>query len=259
MSRLPITPVMLTWNEAANIERSLARLGWAERVVVVDSGSTDGTRELALRHANVRLLTRPFDLHCAQWEFAVRHPDVDTDWVLALDADYVLTPGLIEELERVEASPGVGGFRVRFRYCVDGRPLRASLYPPVVVLFDRRRAHYVQDGHTQRLLVEGEVRDLPGEILHDDRKPLERFVEAQGRYARLEAARIRSTRWAALPWSGRVRRLRVVAPWLAPFWALIGRGVILDGRAGIAYARQRWIAEAAIARALSRSASRSSE
>ena len=254
MSQSAITPVVLTWNESANIERTLARLGWAEKVLVVDSGSDDGTQEIARRFGNVVVVERPFDDHASQWEFGIRHPEVPTDWVLALDADYVLTTELEAELARLPLGDrGAAGYRARFVYCIDGRPLRASLYPPVIVLFDRRHASYVQQGHTQRLELDGEVRDLSAPIRHDDRKGFERYVEAQGRYAKLEAERLRGAALSKLSWSGRLRKLRIVAPWAVPLWVLFGRGLLLEGGRGLAYARQRFVAEKMIARELWRS------
>ncbi|KAB2963785.1 MAG: glycosyltransferase family 2 protein [Thermoanaerobaculia bacterium] len=250
MSRPPITPVVLTWNEAANIERTLSRLDWAPRVLVFDSGSTDGTQELARRFANVVVAERPFDSHAAQWEAAIRHPAVETDWVLALDADYVLTPELIEEIQGLDLSGPVRAFRASFRYCIEGMPLRGSLYPPVLLLYDRRVGHYVQDGHAMRFTTAEPVANLTGLVLHDDRKPFNRFLAAQRTYARLEAHKIRSTSWRDLGWSGRLRRLRWVVPPLVPIWLLLVKGLVFDGAAGWAYARQRWIAEWEISRAL---------
>lgn len=245
-----ITPVVLTWNEAANIDRTLARLQWARRVLVFDSGSTDGTQEIARRFGNVVLEVRPFDDHARQWEAAVRSAAVETDWVLALDADYVLSTELVSELATLDLGPALAGYRARFRYCIEGLPLRASLYPPAVVLFDRGRARFVQDGHTQRLVVEGPVAELAGRILHDDRKDFSRFLEAQRRYARLEAEKLRATPFRALPPSGMARKLRFVAPWLVPLWLLIGRGLLFEGRRGLIYVRQRFVAEQMIFRAL---------
>ena len=66
-----ITPVILTYNEAANIGRSLERLAWAREVVIVDSGSTDDTLAIAARFPNVRMVHRPFDTHCPA--MAIRH------------------------------------------------------------------------------------------------------------------------------------------------------------------------------------------
>jgi glycosyltransferase involved in cell wall biosynthesis len=65
-----ITPVILTYNEAANIGRSLERLTWAREVVVVDSGSTDDTLAIVARFPNARVVKRPFDTHAQQWRFA---------------------------------------------------------------------------------------------------------------------------------------------------------------------------------------------
>jgi len=250
MSCSPITPVVLTWNEAANIERTLSRLEWAPRVLVFDSGSTDGTQELAQRFANVVVAERPFDSHAAQWEAAIRHTAVETDWVLALDADYVLTQELMTELGQIDLNGSCRAYRAKFKYCIDGIPLRASLYPPVVLLYDRGCGHYVQDGHAMRFTTSEPVADLEGLIHHDDRKSFDRFLAAQRTYARLEAQKIRSTRWRDLRWSGRLRRLRWVAPFLTPLWLLLGRGLMLDGRRGLAYVRQRWIAETMISREL---------
>lgn len=250
MNREAITPVVLTWNEGANIERTLGQLTWARRVLVLDSGSTDGTGEIVRRFGNVTLETRSFDEHARQWESAIRSASVETDWVLVLDADHVLTTELVQELANLDLSSAPVGYRARYRYCVEGVPLRTSLYPPKVVLFDRRRGSFEQDGHTQRLIIDGEIADLRGRILHDDRKGRERFLEAQRRYAKLEADKIRATPFGALPASGRLRKLRVVAPWLVPLWLLVGRGLLLDGRRGLAYARQRMDAERLISRAL---------
>lgn len=245
-----ITPVLLTRNEAPNIGRTLERLTWADRVLILDSGSDDETRSIIAGFANVRIEERTFDSHAAQWEAAIRSPSVTTDWVLALDADYVLSSELVEELGKIDFESSLSGFRARFRYCIEGVPLRASLYPPLVVLFDRRRAHYRQDGHTQRLVVEGPIGDLKGRIFHDDRKNFSRFVEAQHRYARLEAEKIRATPFGELPPSGRLRKLGIVAPVLVPIWLLLGRGLILEGRRGLTYVRQRMVAEWMIARAM---------
>ena len=91
-----ITPLVLTFNEAPNIDRTLARLQWARRVVVVDSFSTDETLAICGRYPNVDLKQRRFDNHTDQWNWGL--DQITTEWVLSLDADYVLTEALIDEL-----------------------------------------------------------------------------------------------------------------------------------------------------------------
>ena len=241
-----ITPVLLTLNEEANIGRALGCLAWASEVVVVDSGSTDRTLEICATFNNVRVLRRPFDSHAAQWNFAIRDTGVATEWVLALDADYALTPEFVSALGQLTPSASMSGYRTSFRYCVFGRELSGSLYPPVVTLFRRERASYVQDGHTQRVTVEGEVAQLSVAILHDDRKPLLRWFGSQVRYAELEAAVLVERRWSELRWQDRLRKMLVVTPWLVPLYCMtVGKGM-LDGWHGVYYAFQRSAAEIAL-------------
>jgi glycosyltransferase involved in cell wall biosynthesis len=245
-----ITPLILTLDEEANIERVLGRLSWAREVVVVDSGSRDATRALLARFANVRCVEHAFESHAAQWNFGLAQTGIETEWVLALDADYVLSEALIEELRAAAPDPDVAGLRARFCYCVFGRMLRGTLYPPAVVLFRRGSAHYVQDGHTQRVQVRGRVDALQSAILHDDRKPLARWVASQARYAQLEAELLCEKSWRDLGWPDRLRKLLVVMPPLAFVYCLtVNRGV-LDGWPGLYYALQRGVAEALLSLAL---------
>lgn len=238
-----ITPLILTFNEAPNIRRTLARLDWAREIVVVDSGSTDATRGILAAHPRVRVFERPFTTHAEQWSFGLHQTAIRTEWVLALDADYILSQTLIDELAALRPAPNVDGYRAAFTYCVEGRPLRGTAYPPVTVLYRKSAARYVQDGHTQRVQVPGLVEDLRADILHDDRKPLAQWLTAQARYMRLEADKLRAANVAELGWADRVRKLVVVAPFAMLVYCLILRGGILDGRAGLFYALQRAVAE----------------
>jgi glycosyltransferase involved in cell wall biosynthesis len=239
-----ITPLILTYNEAANIGRTLERLRWARTVVVVDSFSDDGTVDIVRGFRNVELVQRRFDRFEAQWNFGLALPPSDVDWIFAMDADYVLTQQLIDEISGLDSSDEVSGYRVRFRYCVDGKPLRGSLYPPSVALFRRTRAHFVQDGHTQRLQVDmGRVDSLQGYIHHDDRKSLARWLNSQERYAADEARKLASESWSALEWPDRVRKVPFLAAPLVAAHCLIAKRCMLDGKAGMKYAGQRAVAE----------------
>jgi glycosyltransferase involved in cell wall biosynthesis len=239
-----ITPLILTFNEAPNIERTLGQLSWAGNVVIVDSASTDHTSRLAsARHPGVRWFERRFTTHAEQWNFGLEETAITTEWVLALDADFVLSDALIEELKQLRPESGVGGYQASFTYCIDGRPLRGAVYPPVTVLYRRAGARYVQDGHTQRVRVDGAVRPLTSTIFHDDRKPLGHWLMSQSRYMKLEADKLLNTPSAALRFVDRVRRMIVVAPAAMFVYCLIGRGGIFDGWPGLYYAMQRATAE----------------
>lgn len=239
-----ITPLILTFDEEANIVRVLARLDWAREIVIVDSGSSDATRALSMQHDNVRWVEHKFESHAAQWNYGLAETGIRTDWVLALDADYVLSQELIEEMRTLVPNAQTSGYRIAFRYCVFGKVLRGTLYPPVIALFRRNDAQFVQDGHTQRLQASGEVRELRAIILHDDRKPLGRWLDAQTRYARLEADLLCTRSWREVRWPDRLRKLLVVMPLLAFVYCLtVGRGMF-DGWPGWYYALQRGVAEA---------------
>lgn len=238
-----IEVLILTWNEEANLARTLEALARFGTVVILDSGSSDATLAIAARYPNTRVCTRAFDSHSAQWNHGLRHCGLANDWVLALDADYVVTDQLVEEIARLKPPPAVAGYRAFFRYCVNGKILSGSLYPPVTVLYRREGAAYLQDGHTQRITLTGPVADLRQRILHDDRKPLTSWLAAQDRYAKLECELLLSRGWAQLGWRDRLRRMAFITPWLVPLYCLTaGRG-LLDGRHGLFYALQRGIAE----------------
>ncbi|NOY17041.1 MAG: glycosyltransferase family 2 protein [Gammaproteobacteria bacterium] len=238
-----ITPVILTYNEAPNIGRVLDRLSWAERIVVVDSVSTDETLDILSRYDSVVVHQRKFNSHAEQWNFAIGETGIETDWVLALDADYGLTDEVIKELEGLSLDGAVSGYRAFFLYCVFGKPLRGTLYPPVTVLYRRENAHYIQDGHTQRIVIEGEVEDMLSPILHDDRKPLSSWLQAQDRYMNLEADIISNSAYGELGFNDRVRKFIFIAPALTFFYCLFFKLGVLDGWRGLYYATQRALAE----------------
>lgn len=238
-----ITPLILTYNEAPNIGRTLAALKWAREIILVDSFSDDETLEIASSFPRVRVFQRAFDCHRNQWEFGLRETGIKTPWVLALDADYVVTSEAINELKRLDPDESTAGYRAKFAYCIHGKKLHSGIYPPVTVLYRREAAVYVQDGHTQRVVVDGHVAELRSLFLHDDRKPLSRWWQSQTRYADLECQKIINAKRAALNFVDRLRLCFVVLPAAMPFYCLILRGGILDGWPGLYYAFQRTLAE----------------
>jgi glycosyltransferase involved in cell wall biosynthesis len=238
-----ITPLILTYNEAPNLDRTMQQVGWANDIVVVDSFSDDDTTRIASSFPQTRICQRAFNSHSDQWSFGLEQTAIKTPWVLALDADYVLTDELISELRTLKPAPEVNGYTADFIYCLNGRRLRSGIYPSVTVLYRKAAASYKQDGHTHRVEVEGEIRPLQGKILHDDRKPLRRWLHSQADYAELEARKLMSSRSGSVSFGDRVRTWQIVAPFAVLFYCLVARGGLLDGRAGFYYAFQRALAE----------------
>jgi glycosyltransferase involved in cell wall biosynthesis len=234
-----VTPVVLSLDEAPNIRRCLARLALFPCVIVLDSGSTDGTVDDVARFGNAGLHHRPFDTHATQWNHAVGL--AGTDWVLSLDSDYMLSEQFISELSTLDPPDDVVAYFAPFRYIVLGKPLARSVLPPRALLFRRSMCRYVDDGHTQLLDVPGKAESLSTPIDHDDRKSLERWLHSQGRYARLEADKLADT--VSVGSVDKVRRWKWLAP-LAIFFYVLATGGLRSGWRGLYYAQQRMIAEA---------------
>ena len=243
-----VTPLILTRDEEANLERTLGQLAWAKEVVVVDSFSTDATLDIASRFPNVRVFQREIDTLAEQSNHGIRQ--ARTPWVMLLDADYFVPDAFAAELRELEPPPEVRAYRASFVYAVNGKPLRASLYPPRVVLLHREHARVWQDGHAHRVLVDGDVGELGTKIVHDDRKSFARFVARQKKYMRQEAEKLRAVDPRTLGLSGRVRKLIVVAPFAVLVHTLFVKGLILDGTAGLRYAWERFVAELILSREL---------
>jgi len=239
-----ITPVILTYNEAPNIQRTLTALTWAKRIVVVDSGSNDATQRICSEFKNVDFIQRVFDEHARQWNFAIAQ-SIDTGWVLALDADHVVSHNLVMELENLNPPPSTNGYWVSFIYKINGKTLSGSLYPPLISLYRTAHGHYIQDGHTQRVTIDGNTQELTAKIYHDDRKPWSRWLSSQKNYARQEAEKLANTRWQDLTWADRLRYLGL-APIIVPPYTLLVKGMIFNGWAGLIYAWQRFVAEACL-------------
>jgi len=236
-----VTPLILTYNEASNIERTLQQLTWAKRIVVVDSYSSDRTLDILEIYPQVQIFQREFDTHANQWNYGLQQ--VKTEWVLSLDADYLVTDELIAEIEALPKNSLVDGYFAKFKYCVFGKPLRGTLLPPRTVLFRKEKAVYVDDGHTQLLKVNGNSSRLASYIHHDDRKPLSRWLWAQDRYMIIETKKLLETPADQLSFGDRIRQTKLLAPFVILFYCLILNKGILDGWAGWYYALQRMLAE----------------
>ena len=192
---VPISVVVLTWNESANIDACLASVrGWTSALFVVDSGSTDDTRERAVR-AGAQVFLHSFETHTRQWQWALEQLPIDTGWVLALDADQRVTPELRESLTRTltgEAAAGLAGGFVNRRQIFRGRWIRHGGYYPKYLLKLFRRdvvsldARDLVDHHFH---VDGPTAVLDGDLVEDNQNEaaIAVWIDKHNRYARLQA------------------------------------------------------------------------
>jgi hypothetical protein len=239
-----VTPVILTYNEEPNLPHTLASVRWARRVVVVDSGSTDATERIARAAGNVEFFVRKFDCARNQWMFAIEQTRVASEFVLALDADMVTTSAFVAELEREFLSGSYSGGFVPIRWCYFGRSLMGSFCPPQLRLFRPEAVRIVQLGHTQEFQLDGRVYRFRAGVRHEDRKPVERWLQSQANYSRLEDQRLLDGH--RLRPRDRLRRTGWM-PALAAILAYLRAGGPLGGKRALRYAWERVTFESILA------------
>lgn len=186
-----LTVVILTRNEEVHIQRAVENVrGWAADVFVVDSLSDDRTCEIA-QAAGARVFPHAFENYSTQREWALRSLPFQTEWILFLDADELLSDALKTELTQqlLVVPDRVHGLYVNRRLYWMGRWLRhGGLYPSWILRVARHRhARCGARSVNEHLEVEGEVGKLCSPLLHVELKSLSEWVAKHNRYATLEA------------------------------------------------------------------------
>lgn len=240
-----LNAVILTFNEKENIGRVLQKLHWLEKIIIIDSGSTDGTLEIIKSFSNTEIFYRKFDTHASQWNYGLEM--CTSKWILSLDADYILTPELIKEIIKFIKTDSCSAYNAAFEFCVFGTPVGNNNTTPRPVLFQKTRGIYYDEGHTQRLKINGATGNFKNKILHDDRKPLTRWLINQASYSLKEAKMLADTSNVHLPIIFKLRKTKVVAPFLVFFYCLFIQGLIFKGWRGWHYTLQRTMVEMMIA------------
>ncbi|UEG52648.1 glycosyltransferase family 2 protein [Mucilaginibacter daejeonensis] len=234
--------LILTKNEEPNIKRVLDKLTWMDRVVVLDSYSTDKTIDILRGYSNVEVHYRKFDSFAQQCNYGLEL--LTSKWVLSLDADYVLTNAFISETKSIvndDADNNVGYF-TRFEFLVFGHQLTSNNTTPRAVLFKKGEGSYFDDGHAHRLQINGPTGNYKAKILHDDRKSLSRWLSNQDGYSVKECHKLLEP-GSRLSFSSKIRKNKVIAPFFVFFYSLFVKGLILDGWAGWHYTLQRTMVE----------------
>ena len=185
-TRQPLSVAIITLNAASQLEDCLKSARFADDIVVVDSGSTDGTQALAMRYG-ARVIDQSWLGFGPQKQFAVeaaRH-----DWVLCLDADERVSPGLQAAIEHALQEPLAGAYRFPRCNRFLGRYLKhCEGYPDWSLrLFDRRQARWSDDAVHEKVITDAAVGTLKGDLLHDSAETLAAYLSKQNRYTSLAA------------------------------------------------------------------------
>lgn len=189
--RAPLSVAIITLNAAAALPACLASADFAQEIVVIDSGSTDGTRELAASRG-ARVIEMAWRGYGPQKQAAVEA--AAHDWVLCLDADERVTPELRASIEAALATAAAGpqAWRMARANRFMGRVLRhGEGYPDWSLrLFNRRHARWSEDPVHEKVEAQGAVSTLAGDLLHDSAETLESYLAKQNRYTSLQAGRL---------------------------------------------------------------------
>jgi hypothetical protein len=219
MAQTRLSACVITRDEADRIEACLRSLAFCDEILVVDSHSTDSTRERAAA-CGARVIERDWPGHVAQKEFAIRQ--ARHDWVLCLDADERLSPELGSAIEALRARgfPGCAGWRMPRLSRYLGRWIRhGTWYPDLQLrLFDRRRGRWAGLDPHDRVELEGPVGRLRGQLLHEPYRSLEEHLATIDRYTTIMAQELFAR--------GRRARIRDLA--LRPAWRFL-RFYLLTG------------------------------
>ena len=245
-----ITVIIPTRDEAVHIARCIDSARALGRVIVVDSGSRDRTRDIAAARG-AEVVRHRWAGYAAQKNWALDELDITSDWVLFLDADEYLTLEAVAAIRRAVTTPKVAAFELPRRYIFLGRELKhAWWYPDYQVrLFRRGRARYEDRRVHEHMVVDGDVRELPqAAITHENLKGLSAFIERHNRYSDLEAAEIlepsadRKPGSFAGSWAQRRRAAKDRVWWRLPArplvrfaWLYVVRRGFLDGRRGLLF------------------------
>jgi glycosyltransferase involved in cell wall biosynthesis len=188
---MPLSVAIIARNAASQLDGCLASVAFADEIVVVDSGSTDGTVELAARRG-ARVIAKEWLGFGPQKQFAVA--SASNDWVLCLDADERLSDTLRESiLDELKAPRGLVYAMPRCNRFL-GRWLRhGEGYPDWSVrLFHRAHARWSDDAVHEKIVTGQPVVRLHGDLLHDSAETLEKYLDKQNRYTTLQAELLRS-------------------------------------------------------------------
>src|SRR5260370_27285297 len=194
---MSLTVVIITKNEERNLRACLESVKpWTQDIFVVDSDSVDATVEIP-RALGDKVFNHPFEPHARQWEWALTHLPIKTDWVMGLDADQRVTPELSKEIAefidgqaRIDTS--IEAAYVKRRQIFRGKWIRHGGYYPKYLLKLFRAASVVVDGHDlvdHHFRVRGKSVKLKCDIVEDNRNEadISTWIDKHNRYAALQA------------------------------------------------------------------------
>jgi glycosyltransferase involved in cell wall biosynthesis len=177
-----VSAVIITFNESANLRRTLSQLYWCDEIIIVDSFSTDGTDAIA-REQKCKLIQREFHGFGDQKRFAISK--CRNEWILCLDADEFLTNELVSEIwQELQDTGDTVAYSFPSKLVFRKQPFRYGRESgrQVIKLFNRRFGEMNYDRVHEKIEVEGNVKRLSGHLLHYSYRNVTQYLTKFDRY-----------------------------------------------------------------------------
>lgn len=183
-----VTVVILTFNEEENISRALNNtISWAHQVIVLDSYSEDNTVEIA-KSLGAKVVQREFDNYSAQRNYAIQEIQIETDWILFLDADEYLSIELKQEINAELDKPMAEGYYIKRRFYFNGKWIRwGGYYPTWILRLFKKDKGLFQREINEHLVLNGTTSKLKNYFVDDNKKAMNFWWVKHINYAKKEA------------------------------------------------------------------------
>jgi glycosyltransferase involved in cell wall biosynthesis len=256
MSFLPVTVIILTYNESRNIRDCLQSIcDFTDDIVIVDSGSTDDTLDIAALYG-CRIYEHPFENYSKQRNWALQNVDCRYNWILNVDADHRLMPAFKDDLRQKFAAgvpEEVKGFMASRRTMFMGRWIKHGAHYPVYhgVMFRRGSGYCEHKEYDQHFVIEGRSQLISGDIIDIITDSLSTFVERHNKWSTLEARdalnlkseakKIKADRKGNVMEQRRYQRLRYYSyplfwrVFLYTLYRFVWKRGFLDGKEGVVF------------------------
>lgn len=240
-----ITFVILTKNEENNISNCLNSIKKFKNIFILDSYSTDRTRQICKKYPNVKIFMTNKNLgYVDKKNFALKL--IKRGFVMILDADYVVSKDLYNEIKKKKLRKNYG-YKFNIYNKVNKRVIYEDLYPSKLLLFEVNQNYFQKDGHKEKLIFKGKIEKLKSYVMHYDKKHYKTWILNQEKYAVIESEKIFSANFNTLSTPDKIRKFIFLMNIVSLLYYLLYKKLFKYGLSGFIYILQRQIYEAKLA------------
>jgi glycosyltransferase involved in cell wall biosynthesis len=236
-----ISIAILTRNEEKNIINCLNALIKFKKVIVFDSFSDDNTRGLCRKFANVKLVNTNKKLsYVDKLNFIIKK--IKSEWLLILDADYVLSKSFYSEINALILSDNYA-YQFKIYNKINNQLILEDLYPTKTLLFQVKKFFFKKEGHKEKVVFLGKKKLLKSYIIHYDLKSFKFWIINQFNYAKIDGNKNLSIKFQKLKIQDKIRRFIFLMNFTSFVYYFFYKKLYKYGLSGIIYVIQRQIYE----------------